>query len=306
MDEKRYFQSYDGITLMYRRWLPLQKNQNIPLVLLHGAASNSTRWWYFIEHSRLTTDRILLRPDLRGNGESMWRGPACIEHWLQDIAAMLRHEQQPRAIVLGHCLGANIAVNFASHYPEMCAGLILVEPMAAKAVTGILARLKPLMPLFRLLIKLLKFLNRLGLYRRRLKSVDLKKLDHPVHQASPKEQKQALANHSSPWCDFKTTPVAQYISNFIALLRPLPVSEIHCAGLIIQASGKSMTDAAKTEILFGKLPRMTLVEIESEHWIPATHPDRLCELVDEWILSHQEFSDTAPTRRDCFSATKTD
>lgn len=291
MDEKCYFQSYDGVSLMYRRWQPSQKQQAPPLILLHGAASNSTRWWYFVEHSRLIADRILLRPDLRGNGESMWRGPACIEHWIKDIAAMLRHENQTHAIILGHCLGANIAVNFASRYPEMCAGLILVEPMAARAVTGILAWLKPLTPVFRLLVEILKLLNRLGLYRRRLQSVDLKKLDHPVHQVNPEQRKQALANHGSPWHDFKITPLAQYINNFIALLRPLPVSEIDCPGLVIQASGKSMTDAAKTKALFNNLSRTTFIEIESEHWIPAAHPDRLCELVDEWTLNQQGFTD---------------
>ncbi|SFK28006.1 Pimeloyl-ACP methyl ester carboxylesterase [Nitrosomonas aestuarii] len=293
MDEKRYFQSYDGATLMYRRWLPAQQEQGIPIVLLHGAASNSTRWWHFVEHSRLIQDRILLRPDLRGNGESMWRSAAGIDHWVQDIAEMLRHSHQARAIILGHCLGANIAVHFAARYPNMCAGLILVEPMDATAITGFLARIKPFAPLFRFIVKILNLLNRLGIYRRHLNTVDLKCLDLPVHQAATENKEQALSNHGSLWRDLSVTPAAQYINNFIATLRPLPIAAITRPSLIIQSSGNSMTDAAKTKDLFGTSPLMEFFELESEHWIPTTHPERLCEKVDDWIFRNQKYFYTA-------------
>lgn len=291
MDEIRYFQSYDGVTLMYRCWQPepVQQVQNVPVMLLHGAASNSTRWWHFVEHSRLATDTILLRPDLRGHGVSIWRGAAGIDHWTEDIAAMLRHEKQTRAIILGHCLGANIALHFAARYPEMCAGLILVEPMAAHALTGYLARLKPLSPLFRFIVKLISLVNRSGVYRRQLETVDLKKLDQPVHNASAEERDQALSNHGSIWHDLKTTPVAQYLNNYIAVLRPLPVADVQCRGLVIQASGKSMTDSEKTKTLLGTLPMMEFIELESEHWIPTTHPDLLCQFVDEWVSKNHQF-----------------
>lgn len=286
IDEQQFFQSDDDVTLMYRRSMPAQQATGNTVVLLHGAASNSTRWWHFVEHTRLSADRVLLRPDLRGSGESMWRGTAGIDHWVQDIAAMLRHEQQTHAIVLGHCLGANIALNFAARYPEMCAGLILVEPMANEALTGILARLKPFVPLFRFIVKILNLLNQTGLYRRRLKTIDLKKLDYRVHQANPENRLQALSDHGSPWQDIKITPTAQYINNFIALMEPLPVTHVKCPGLIIQASGQSLTDAVKTKALFSQLPGMKFVEIETEHWIPASHPVRLCELVDDWVLNN--------------------
>ncbi|MDR4517699.1 MAG: alpha/beta hydrolase [Nitrosomonas sp.] len=294
MDEKRYFQSYDDVTLMYRCWQPAQQTHNIPVVLLHGAASNSTRWWHFTEHSRLAADRLLLRPDLRGNGESIWRAAtgatAGIEHWTQDIAAMLRHEKQERAFILGHCLGANIAAHFAARYPEMCAGLILVEPMAARALTGSLARLRPFTPLLRVIVKIISLFNRFGLYRRKLDTIDLKQLDQPVHQASAEERDQALSTHGSIWHDLKIIPLAQFVNNFVALSRLLPVEAIRCPGLVIQASGISMTDPEKTKALLGALPKMEFIELESEHWIPTTHPDLLCQFVDEWVLKHQDFS----------------
>lgn len=287
MDEKLYFQGEDGIKLMYRRWTPTQSERSTPIVLLHGAASNSTRWWHFVKHSRLTADRLLLRPDLRGHGESLWRGPARIEDWSQDIAGMLHHGQQTHAFVVGHCLGANIALGFASHFPDKCAGLVLIEPIAREAGTGALAWLRPFLPLLRLALGLVKLLNRLGLYRRQLETLDLQVLDHRLHEAnSSAELKEILADYGSPWQDIKIMPTVQYLSNLIELMRPLPLAAVHCPCLVIQSHGRSITNAERTQILLATLPQVEFITIDSEHWLPATHPDRLCELIDTWVLKN--------------------
>lgn len=291
MDEKLYFQGKDGTKLTYRRWTPTQNLQSnppaTPLVLLHGAASNSTRWWYFTQHSRLTADHLLLRPDLRGHGESMWRGPARIEDWSQDIVALLQHECQPRAIVVGHCLGANIALNFAARYPEMCAGLVLIEPMAREAFSGILAKLRPFVPVLRLTVALIRLLNRLGLYRRRLGTLDLQALDRRVHQASPDELKTMLADYGKPKHDLKVIPTAQYLNNLIEIMRPLPVTNVRCPALVIQSGGHSITDPEQTQNLLQRLLQVEFATVDSEHWLPATHPDELCELIDSWVLKNR-------------------
>lgn len=286
MDENVYFQGTDGVKLMYCRWNPAQQMLKTPIVLLHGAASNSTRWWHFVENSRLTADRLLLRPDLRGNGESIWRGPARLEDWSQDIAEMLWHEQITSAIIVGHCLGANIAINFASRYPEMCAGLVLIEPIARKAVNGTLARLLKFLPLLQFGIVLFKRLNQIGIYRRRLKSVNLQVLDRCVHEANNVALERTLAKHGSPWHDISVTPTTQYLENFIEIMRPLPVSSVRCSCLVIQSSGQRITNPVRTRIKLEALPSVEFVEVESEHWLPTTQPDRLCRLVDAWVMRH--------------------
>lgn len=287
MDEKLHFQGEDGVELTYWRWTPLQSERSTPIVLLHGAASNSTRWWHFIKHSRLTTDRLLLRPDLRGHGESLWRSAAHIKDWSQDIAGMLGHEQQARAFVVGHCLGANIALGFASRFPDKCAGLVLIEPIAREAVTGVLAWLRPFLPVLRFTLRLVKLLNRLGIYRRQLETLDLQVLDRRLHEAnSSAELKEILADYGSPWQDIKTMPTVQYLSNLIELMRPLPLAAVHCPCLVIQSRGRSITNAERTQILLTILPQVEFISIDSEHWLPATHPDRLCELIDAWVLKN--------------------
>ncbi|SDH58591.1 alpha/beta fold hydrolase [Nitrosomonas sp. Nm132] len=287
IDEKRHFQSKDGVTLTYRRWTPAQNEKSMPLVLLHGAASNSSRWWHFTQHSRLAAGRLLLRPDLRGHGESIWRGPARIEKWCQDIAELLQHEQQSRAIIVGHCLGANIALNFAARYPDRCAGLVLIEPIAPEAVTGVLARLRPFIPLLRVAVALIKLFNWLGFYRRQLGTLDLQVLDRRVHQAGPDELKTILADYGKPKHDLKVIPTAQYLNNLIEIMRPLPVAEVRCPALVIQSGGLSITDPKRTQALLQQLPQVEFATVDSEHWLPATHPDELCELIDRWVLKNR-------------------
>lgn len=286
MDEKRYFQGEDSVELAYRRWTPVQSERNTPIVLLHGAASNSTRWWHFVKHSRLTNDRLLLRPDLRGHGKSIWRGAARIKDWSQDIASMLDHEQQTQAFVVGHCLGAKIALGFASRFPDRCAGLVLIEPMDREAVTGILVWLRRLLPVLHLVLGLIKLLNRLGLYRRQLETLDLQLLDRRLHEASHAQLKEILTDYGSPWLDIKTMPTVQYLSNLIELMQPLPVTAVHCPCLVIQSRGRSITDARRTQIALATLPQVEFVTIDSDHWLPATHPDHLLELIDTWILTN--------------------
>src|SRR5439155_20089608 len=113
------------------------------LVLLHGVASNSARWTEFVGETRLRDSWDLLRIDRRGQGRSVWRGAAGMPEWCDDIAGVLGAEGYGRAYVGGHCLGANIAIEFAARYPALASGLVLIEPMPREALAGSMARAVP-------------------------------------------------------------------------------------------------------------------------------------------------------------------
>lgn len=286
-DTPRFFSAPDGYTLAYRQRSPVTAEAEGALVLLHGAASNGTRWWHFTDHTRLDGHR-LLAPDLRGHGDSIWRGPAGMDHWCEDLVALLDHVQVERAVVAGHCLGANLAAHFAARHPDRCAGVVLIEPMLSEALTGRMAWLRRLAPLLRAGAWLVARVNRIGLYRRRLRRVHLRELDAPVHAASSQEAASAppalLQVHGSLRHDAGVLPLAQLLANFVELLRPLPLADIQAPVLVIQASGRRMTDAALTRRrMEAALGNAHFVELPSEHWIPTTHPDRLRAMIDEWV-----------------------
>src|SRR6185503_1529118 len=116
------------------------------------------------------------RPDLRGAAGSSERGPVGMDAWCEQIAALL----DGPAIIAGHCLGANIALNFAARYPQRVAGLVLIEPMPPEALTGQLGVLRRLRFAAVAASLLVRAANALGIYRRRIEAMDLEAWDKAV------------------------------------------------------------------------------------------------------------------------------
>ena len=145
------------------------------LALLHGLASNMTRWSEFLAHTRLTQTWDILRFDLRGHGRSGYRGTIGMEVWCQDIAEVFDHEGYERAVVIGHSMGALVALWFAYLYPQRVRGLVLVEASFPEAMRGNLGLLRGLRAMISGLSLLARGANALGLRRRSLPYRDRKR-----------------------------------------------------------------------------------------------------------------------------------
>jgi pimeloyl-ACP methyl ester carboxylesterase len=249
------------------------------LVLAHGMGSNMTRWSEFFAQTRLARGWDLMRPDLRGHGRSLWRGRTGMEIWCDDLAAILDAERYERAVVGGHCLGANVAVHFAQRHPRRTQGLVLVEPMPPEAQSGPLRRLRALAPLLRLAACGIRALNALGLRRRVLPSLDLEALD-----AASRRDAQAISRlYASPLFDLRFMPSAAYLQDFLELWRPLPpLRTIGAPALALASTGAHFTDPAAVAEALHAMPRLTLEHIEALHWIPTEQPKRMREAIERW------------------------
>ncbi|MBI4799389.1 MAG: alpha/beta hydrolase [Desulfarculus sp.] len=112
---------------------------------LHGLTANLRCYEYIA--SGLDGHHRLLAMDLRGRGLS--DKPATgysLEHHCRDIKAVLDGLGLPKAVVMGHSLGAYIGLAFAAWYPDKTAGLILLDggaelspPQWVKVAAGIQA-----------------------------------------------------------------------------------------------------------------------------------------------------------------------
>ena len=104
----------DGMEICYR----VRRHRDGPspaMLLIHGAASNHTRWSEFARHTELRNGYDLILPDMRGNAGSMCRGRLDLDVWCEDLVAILDAENYDSAIVVGHSLGAQIAFELARH-----------------------------------------------------------------------------------------------------------------------------------------------------------------------------------------------
>jgi pimeloyl-ACP methyl ester carboxylesterase len=249
------------------------------LVLLHGAASNSTRWAEFAERTRLEGWSIL-RPDLRGNGAATFpRTRLGMDVWCADLAGALDAAGVTRAVIGGHCLGANIALQFAARYPRRTAALVLIEPMPPAAFTGSAAWLPYLRPLLQTVYATARVLNACGIYRRRLTPLDLREWDRAT-RAGERE----LSMLASLGVDLAATPVAAYTRMLAATAEPWPApAAIRVPALALISSRSSMTDPGRTRRALGALRDCEVVELDAVHWIPTEQPDAMREAIEDWL-----------------------
>jgi len=246
------------------------------IVLLHGLASNGSRWWDFAARTRLKDWRIL-RPSLRGASGSTDRRPVGMREWSDDLAQLL----DAPAVVAGHCLGANIALNFAARYPQLAQALVLIEPMPPRALTGKLAFLRHFRFIPIALSWLVRGCNALGIYRRRIEPMDLEAWDKAVRAGTAD-----LAKYASPFSDLRFTPLASYFRALAAVGDPLPdLSRIACPVLVLTSKNTSMTDLAKARTELAPLPNAEFVQLDAEHWIPTEQPEAMCRTIENWIAS---------------------
>ncbi|HTP04304.1 MAG TPA: alpha/beta hydrolase [Nitrospirota bacterium] len=255
------------------------------LVLIHGLASNMTRWSEFVERTTLKDSWDILRLDLRGQGRSIWRGRIGMEEWCADLSDILRKEGYSHAVVAGHCLGAHIAVWFAARYPERAASLILIEPLLHRALTGQQRKYQSLAPLFPPLVGIIRILNRLGLYRRRFPLLDLRDLDQKTRAAMSVSGTTAplLRRYASPWYDLRYMPSANYLQGLLELNRRLSfLAEIKAPALALLSTGKKFADPEITRRLLSELPSCRIKLLDSQHWIPTERPDEMRHAIEQW------------------------
>ena len=104
-----------------------------PLVLLHSAGTGASQWRGVAD--RLAGRRRLLMPNLRGYGRTPAPDPAAppLGEEVAVVREMAALAGRPVHLV-GHSLGALVALHHALRHPEAVAGLTLIEPV----IVGIL------------------------------------------------------------------------------------------------------------------------------------------------------------------------
>ncbi|MDQ2715414.1 MAG: alpha/beta hydrolase [Chloroflexota bacterium] len=110
------------LTFHYLQW----GEQGPPIVCLHGLTANAFCFQAFADE--LARDHRVFAFDLRGRGDSEKPEHAySIPMHAADLAHLLDAWGLERPIVLGHSLGALVALYFAAHYPDKLSKLVLID-----------------------------------------------------------------------------------------------------------------------------------------------------------------------------------
>jgi esterase len=269
----------DGVRVAWRR----RRAQAMPargaVLLLHGLASNMSRWAEQAELSALPqAGWDLIRVDLRGHGESPTRGAIGLPRWCDDLAQLLAAAGHARAVLVGHSLGAQVALAFAARHPARLQALLLIDPVFRAALHGKWERIARLGPLFHAAALGVRALNALGLRRRSLPPLDLREMDRQARIAlrTPAAEAAFIAHYSSTRADLRCFRTAHYLQELVEMFRPVPpLAGIGVPTHVLLSTGATFAQAGEMRALLAQLPRGSVADIDCHHWPVTERPDEV-------------------------------
>jgi pimeloyl-ACP methyl ester carboxylesterase len=118
--------SVDGVKFHY--W---QMGKGPSLVMIHGLGGNLAVWHLTVVPGLLENFRVVTY-DLRGHGRSsVPREGYSLEQLAEDLRLLMDALHIERAHLIGHCLGADIALQFALKYPQRTDKIVAIETVLA-------------------------------------------------------------------------------------------------------------------------------------------------------------------------------
>ena len=283
------FVKYPGYKLGYKL-IELDRNRPV-VVFIHGLGSNHTRWSEFFANTSLKRYFSLLRVDLMGHGLSLQRHRVTRRGWCEDIAAILKHEGFSSAIVIGHSLGAQVAIEFAYHHPEQCNGIVLIDPTFPQLLRGILGRARKIKWLIWCLVWLGFGLNKLGLRRRHIELRNLWQLDKQTRIKLA--AKQSIAKlYMNPLADLHYIPTANYLQDIFELVQPLPhLEDVTVKVMAIVSKGAEISDRQGTAQQMQRFPHAEIQSIDADHWPLTENPVQTRIIIEQWCMQFIEKQD---------------
>lgn len=124
LPDERFLVPVEGGLLAVFRYGP---KDGKPILLIHGVTSSNRAWQFFavqLEKRGYTAYAV----DLRGRGDSnTLPGPFGMKSHARDMVAVIDHLGLPTLEVLGHSMGAFVAVALVGNYPSRVSRTVLVD-----------------------------------------------------------------------------------------------------------------------------------------------------------------------------------
>jgi pimeloyl-ACP methyl ester carboxylesterase len=276
----RYVETADGAKIHYCLIEPTAE-QSPTFLFIHGLGSNWTRWKRLSEEPFFKSFRLMI-PDLRGHGRSVARRGIDADGFAADLELILKKERVERPVVIGHCLGANIAVRFWERNPQNVRALVLIEPFVTEDLQPawriLHAVLSPIVGLFAWMAR---GLNGLGLRRAQYRFIDYSTYDDWVRTRLTNFFN--VVRFMGPWLDLQCMPMASYIASFRVLFSyrpPWRTIEVPTLALIARQGGVMSPEPGPGPF---KQAGVQTVGIEASHFVLTDNRKGVVQQIQSFV-----------------------
>jgi pimeloyl-ACP methyl ester carboxylesterase len=117
--------AHDGVEVAYE-----QRGSGPALLFLHNGGASSTIWRHQVE--ALSASHRTVAVDLPGFGCSPRPAAAIdLDDHVELLGALVDHLELAPVLLVGNCMGSNIAAGIAARRPDDVVGMVLVNPLTA-------------------------------------------------------------------------------------------------------------------------------------------------------------------------------
>ena len=266
------FKTQDGILLHCLHWEPSIDEgvePEIPIILLHGGGANA-HWWDHLAGG-MATRRHVYALDFRGHGDSDHPEKRFVGAFNTDLEAMLSWLGREDVILIGHSLGAGVALDHASRFAAT-RGVVLVD-LARGAKPGRGRRTRLALSLRRT-------------YATRDEAIDRFRFFPDAIHADEKIRvyiaERSVQLEPDGRFGYKFDP-----GWFTLPSRPPPdLAEVRCRCLLVRGGESALLSSEAAVDLVAQLPSGRLVETpEAGHHVLIDQPERLLITLQEFVES---------------------
>jgi pimeloyl-ACP methyl ester carboxylesterase len=288
-----YAVASDGSPLFYESWG--ERGGHTPMLLCDGIGCDGYVWRYVRQD---LADRFGLHPHYRGHGRTAPpRDPqrVTIEDLADDVACVLDDALVDRAVLLGHSMGVQVALETYRRHPDRVAGLVLICGASShplKTFRGS-ATLEDLLPLVE------KWIHRIPRLVNRLSRTLLPtRLAYEV--ASRLEIRRELVEPS----DFM--PYLEGLARidtrlFVAMLSSAGrhsaddlLPDVKVPSLVIAGERDGFTPAERSRAMAAAIPDAELLEIpNASHTAPIERPHLVDSTIRDFVARRIDSADAS-------------
>ena len=275
-----------GLRLHYVDW---GNAEAPPLVLIHGGRDHCRSWDWIATSLR---DRWhVVAPDLRGHGDSAWSPDSDYSSlaYLADLVAFVDHLAAGPATLVGHSQGGNIALNYASAFPDKLRKLVSIEGLGLSPQVAAAHAAKPTGELLRKWVDGLRLIESKPPRRYRTFEEAVERMQNG-HPRLSRAQAEYLTRHGTRadsdgtlrWKFDRRVGIRPAIDLDMKQLQSLWCN-ITCPTLLVYGT-ESWASNPAADGRAGYFPDARVVLIEGAgHWVHQDQPETLVAAMDGFL-----------------------